>query len=110
MAEKRHRRPLAWCSCTVATLVLADDRCTCYGLVGGTLPHPHRTIENALELPLQRELLHLLPGSGSRRSVIVPGDRFPGFTASLMGRQCGDGFTPPPFRLPRTVRSLRPSF
>ena len=26
---------------SVATLVLVDDRCTCFGLAVGTLPHPH---------------------------------------------------------------------
>jgi hypothetical protein len=26
---------------SVTTLVLVDDRCTCFGLAVGTLPHPH---------------------------------------------------------------------
>src|ERR1039457_7098986 len=44
------------------------DRRTYFGLVGGTLPHPHPTIEHALVLSAQRELLHLLP-------VAIPGSR-----------------------------------
>jgi hypothetical protein len=52
----------------MATLVLAGGKCTDLGLVAGTLSHLDAAIENALELPLQRELLHLLP-------VAAPGAR-----------------------------------
>ena len=65
-AEKRHRREKARSSCPVPTLVLVDERCTYFGLVVGTLTHLYTAIEHALELPLQWELLNLLP-------IAVPG-------------------------------------
>ena len=36
----------------MATLVLVGDRCTYFGLLVGTLPHPDAAVEDAFELAL----------------------------------------------------------